>query len=172
MYSDVVTESMRVAIDETERRRAIQMRFNEEHGIEPKTVRKAINDISSFISEADDTLDEKKRSRGDSFGHGEFYSPVEDEERSAASAALAEELSQLPREELLRVMQGLEEDMRAASAAMDFEQAALLRDRLVHLRAAVEGTSEDDVIARLRKDARKGSAFGGGRKRRGRGTKH
>ena len=172
MYADVVTESMREAIDETERRRAIQMRFNEEHGIEPKTVRKAINDISSFIAEADDTLDDKKRSRGDGLGHGEFYSPVEDEDRAAASAALADELSQLPREELLRVMQGLEEDMRAASAAMDFEQAALLRDRLVHLRAAVEGTSEDDVVARLKKDARKGSAFGGGRRRRGRGMKH
>ena len=172
MYADVVTESMREAIDETERRRAIQMRFNEEHGIEPKTVRKAINDISSFIAEADDTLDDKKRSRGDGLGHGEFYSPVEDEDRAAASAALADELSQLPREELLRVMQGLEEDMRAASAAMDFEQAALLRDRLVHLRAVVEGTSEDDVIARLKKDARKGSAFGGGRKRHGRGMKH
>ena len=171
MYADVVTESMREAIDETERRRAIQMRFNEEHGIEPKTVRKAINDISSFIAEADDTLDDKKRSRGDGLGHGEFYSPVEDEDRAAASAALADELSQLPREELLRVMQGLEEDMRAASAAMDFEQAALLRDRLVHLRAVVEGTSEDDVIARLKKDARKGSAFGGGRKRHGRGMK-
>ena len=172
MYADVVTESMREAIDETERRRAIQMRFNEEHGIKPKTVRKAINDISSFIAEADDTLDDKKRSRGDGLGHGEFYSPVEDEDRAAASAALADELSQLPREELLRVMQGLEEDMRAASAAMDFEQAALLRDRLVHLRAVVEGTSEDDVIARLKKDARKGSAFGGGRKRHGRGVKH
>ena len=172
MYADVVTESMREAIDETERRRAIQMRFNEEHGIEPKTVRKAINDISSFIAEADDTLDDKKRSRGDGLGHGEFYSPVEDEDRAAASAALADELSQLPREELLRVMQGLEEDMRAASAAMDFEQAALLRDRLVHLRAVLEGTSEDDVIARLKKDARKGSAFGGGRKRHGRGMKH
>ena len=172
MYADVVTESRREAIDETERRRAIQMRFNEEHGIEPKTVRKAINDISSFIAEADDTLDDKKRSRGDGLGHGEFYSPVEDEDRAAASAALADELSQLPREELLRVMQVLEEDMRAASAAMDFEQAALLRDRLVHLRAVVEGTSEDDVIARLKKDARKGSAFGGGRKRRGRGMKH
>ena len=172
MYADVVTESMREAIDETERRRAIQMRFNEEHGIKPKTVRKAINDISSFIAEADDTLDDKKRSRGDGLGHGEFYSPVEDEDRAAASAALADELSQLPREELLRVMQVLEEDMRAASAAMDFEQAALLRDRLVHLRAAVEGTSEDDVIARLKKDARKGSAFGGGRRRRGRGMKH
>ncbi len=172
MYADVVTESMREAIDETERRRAIQMRFNEEHGIKPKTVRKAINDISSFIAEADDTLDDKKRSRGDGLGHGEFYSPVEDEDRAAASAALADELSQLPREELLRVMQVLEEDMRAASAAMDFEQAALLRDRLVHLRAAVEGTSEDDVVARLKKDARKGSAFGGGRRRRGRGMKH
>ena len=170
MYADVVTDSMREAIDETLRRRAIQMRFNEEHGIEPRTVRKAINDISSFISEADETLGDKKRSRGDSLGHGAFYEPVGDEERAAASESLARELAQLPREELVRVMQGLEEDMRAASAAMDFEQAALLRDRLVHLRAAVEGSSEDEVIARLKKDARKGSAYGGGRRRKPRGN--
>ena len=74
-------------------------------------------------------MGDKKRSRGDSLGHGAFYEPVGDEERAAASESLARELAQLPREELVRVMQGLEEDMRAASAAMDFEQAALLRDR-------------------------------------------
>ena len=52
MYADTITDSMREAIDETNRRRSIQMAFNEEHGIRPKTVRKAINDISSFIAEA------------------------------------------------------------------------------------------------------------------------
>ena len=52
MYADEVTDSMREAIDETRRRRAIQEKFNEEHHIEPKTVRKAINDISGFLAEA------------------------------------------------------------------------------------------------------------------------
>ena len=50
---------------------------------------------------------------------------------------------------------------------MDFEEAARLRDALVHLKAVVEGSSEEEVIERLRRDARRGSAFGGGRKRQG-----
>ena len=56
MYADVVTDSMKEAIEETQRRREIQMAYNEEHGIVPKTVRKAINDISSFIAEAEKTV--------------------------------------------------------------------------------------------------------------------
>lgn len=172
MYADTVTDSMREAIDETSRRRAIQMRFNDEHGIKPQTVHKAINDISSFIAEAEENVGKKDRSRGDSLGHGAFFSPVE----STASGVdggpttgerLASELSELPHDELLRVIATMEEDMRAASEAMDFEEAARLRDAVVSLKAMVEGTSEDEVIEALRKSARKGSAFASGRKRQG-----
>lgn len=172
MYADTVTDSMREAIDETSRRRAIQMRFNDEHGIKPQTVRKAISDISSFIAEAEENVGKKDRSRGDSLGHGAFFSPVE----STASGVdggpttgerLASELSELPHDELLRVIATMEEDMRAASEAMDFEEAARLRDAVVSLKAMVEGTSEDEVIEALRKSARKGSAFASGRKRQG-----
>lgn len=172
MYADTVTDSMREAIDETSRRRAIQMRFNDEHGIRPQTVRKAISDISSFIAEAEENVGKKDRSRGDSLGHGAFFSPVE----STASGAdggpttgerLANELSELPHDELMRVIATMEEDMRAASEAMDFEEAARLRDAVVSLKAMVEGTSEDEVIETLRKSARKGSAFASGRKRQG-----
>lgn len=172
MYADTVTDSMREAIDETSRRRAIQMRFNDEHGIRPQTVRKAISDISSFIAEAEEKVGKKDRSRGDSLGHGAFFSPVE----STASGAdggpttgerLANELSELPHDELMRVIATMEEDMRAASEAMDFEEAARLRDAVVGLKAMVEGTSEDEVIEALRKSARKGSAFASGRKRQG-----
>lgn len=172
MYADTVTDSMREAIDETSRRRAIQMRFNDERGIRPQTVRKAISDISSFIAEAEENVGKKDRSRGDSLGHGAFFSPVE----STASGAdggpttgerLANELSELPHDELMRVIATMEEDMRAASEAMDFEEAARLRDAVVSLKAMVEGTSEDEVIEALRKSARKGSAFASGRKRQG-----
>ena len=173
MYADTVTDSMREAIDETMRRRAIQMAFNEAHGIQPKTVHKAISDISSFISEAAETVGKKGRSRGDTLGHGEFFTPAGEGADAAPGAAastgqlLAEELSSLPADELARVIAQMEDDMRSASEAMDFEGAARLRDALVHLKAHVEDASEDEIIERLRRDARKGSAFGGGRKRTG-----
>ncbi|OUP08060.1 excinuclease ABC subunit UvrB [Collinsella sp. An2] len=178
MYADVITDSMREAIDETNRRRAIQMKFNEDHGIEPKTVRKAINDISSFIAEAEDNVGRRDRSRGDSLGHGEFFTPAGDGADAAPGVAasagqqLAEELSNLPKDELLRIIATMEDDMRTASQAMDFEEAARLRDNIVHLKAIVEGGTEEEIMERLRRDARKGSVFGGGRKRQGWKSKH
>ena len=160
MYADNVTDSMRVAIDETRRRRAIQEAYNEEHGIEPQTVRKAISDISSFIEEAASNVDRRSRSKGDELGHGEFFTPAgaEGAEGTSAAEALAAELAVLPKEEVLRIIASLEEDMAAASEAMDFERAAFLRDQLVELKAHVEGTTEDEVMRRLKQGARKGSA--------------
>ena len=75
MYADTITDSMREAIDETNRRRTIQMKFNEEHGVEPKTVRKAINDISSFIAEATENVGKRDRSRGRLVGARGVFSP-------------------------------------------------------------------------------------------------
>ncbi|WP_085830115.1 excinuclease ABC subunit UvrB [Collinsella vaginalis] len=173
MYADTITDSMREAIDETARRRAIQERFNEEHGIKPMTVRKAINDISSFIAEANESVGKRDRSRGDTLGHGAFFTPAEDGTEGAPGVEtstgqrLAEELADLPADELERVIMQMEDDMRSASEAMDFEEAARLRDAVVHLRALSQGSSEDEVIAALKRDARKGSAFAGGRQRRG-----
>ncbi|WP_301830006.1 excinuclease ABC subunit UvrB [uncultured Parolsenella sp.] len=164
MYADVVTDSMRVAIDETRRRRSVQEAYNAEHGIVPKTVSKSIADISSFIEEAEDTLGDKTRDRHGTGSHGAFESLVNVEQdaraRSEATAkSVAAELAKkLPREELVRLMETLEADMAAASEAMDFERAAELRDQLVELRSKVEGTTEDEVMARLKAGARKGSA--------------
>ncbi len=163
MYADVVTDSMRVAIDETRRRRSVQEAYNAEHGIVPKTVSKSIADISSFIEEAEDTLGDKTRDRHGTGSHGAFESLVNVEQdaraRSEATAkSVAAELAKkLPREELTRLMETLEADMAAASEAMDFERAAELRDQLVELRSKVEGTTEDEVMARLKAGARKGS---------------
>ena len=169
MYADTVTDSMREAIDETQRRREIQMAYNEEHHIEPKTVRKAINDISSFIAEATENVGKRDRSRGDTLGHGEFFTPAGGESATGdtpeqTGSELVREMAKLPQAELARVIAAMEEDMRAASEAMDFEQAANLRDTLVQLKAVAEGGTEEEIIERLRAGARKGSAFGGGRR--------
>ena len=156
MYADTVTDSMRAAIDETARRRAIQEAFNEEHGIVPQTIKKSITDVSSFIAEATKTLEGKDRTRGDSLGHGAFVS-VAGEESETVASSVADELAKLPPEEVGRVLGALEDEMLQASADMDFERAAELRDQVVALRAVLDGESEADVIARLKRTDRKGS---------------
>jgi len=132
MYADKITDSMRAAIDETRRRRELQMRFNEEHGIEPQTIRKAINDIIGYVTE----------------------------EAGRSAVDINKELAALSREEVLRIISSMEDEMAAAAQSMDFEEAAHLRDQVVKLRAQVEDSSEEDVLAGLKKRARKGSAFG------------
>ncbi len=141
MYAEKVTDSMRSAIDETARRRTIQMAYNQEHGIEPATIRKAVSDIMQYMQHEQD----------------EYFGTTVDQ--------VAEELSGLAREEVLRIISSLEDDMAEAAKNMDFEQAARLRDQAVRLRARIEGSSESDVLSRLKQGARKGSAYGGRRKR-------
>ncbi len=142
MYADTVTDSMREAIDETNRRRRLQEAFNEEHHITPKTVRKAINDISGFIEDAADVhrRDEKLKAM-----------------EPTGAERIAAELAELPKEEAQRVLSALEDEMAEASRAMDFERAAAVRDQIVEIRAKLEGSPEDEVMARLRAGARAGS---------------
>ena len=133
MYADKITDSMDRAITETRRRREIQMAYNEEHGIEPQTIRKAINDIMGYVT---------------------------DEVGGTTAEQVNRELAELSREEVLRIISSMEDDMAAASRDMDFEEAARLRDQVVKLRASVEGSSEEDVLKDLKRTARKGSAYG------------
>lgn len=116
-------------------------------------------------------MGKKDRSRGDTLGHGAFFSPAgtegEDDAGEGVGERIARDFADLPAEELARVIETMEDDMRAASEAMDFEEAARLRDIVVQLKAMSEGTSEDEVIEALRKSARKGSVFAPGRKRTG-----
>ncbi len=159
MYADSVTDSMRIAMDETARRRGIQQAFNAEHGITPKTINKSITDVKSFIDEASRTLDDKSRVDGEFFtAAGSVGAAAAPKDREAVADAVAEELSGLPKDELARVLGALEDEMIQASADMDFERAALLRDQVVALRARLEGASAEDVIARLKATDRKGSA--------------
>jgi excinuclease ABC subunit B len=134
LYADKVTDSMRTAIDETDRRRAIQTAYNTEHGIEPKTIRKVIHDIAQYVRETEVGLE--------------------------PSVSVAEELGKLPHAELARIIATMEEDMHGAAEALDFETAARLRDQVVKIKAEVESSTADEVLARLKQGARKGSAHG------------
>jgi len=134
LYADKVTDSMRTAIDETDRRRTKQIAFNAEHGIEPQTIRKAIHDIAQYVRETGVGLE--------------------------PSVDVATELGKLPREELARIIAAMEEDMHSAAEALDFESAARLRDQVVKIKAETESTTADEVLARLKHGARKGSAHG------------
>lgn len=151
MYADRITDSMRVAIDETRRRRRIQEAFNAEHGIEPQTVRKAINDISSFIARGQDESDASSQ--------------------TTVAQQVARELAELGKDEAARILDSLEEEMVSASERLDFEEAARLRDQVMRLRAQLTGEDQDDVLARLKRTARKGSDYGNTR-RKGRYNRH
>ena len=141
MYADVVTASMQSAIEETQRRRDLQMAFNEQHGIEPQTIRKAINDIMQYIEKTD-------------------------EADQVGIDTLAEELGAMDRPEAMRIISSLEDEMAAAATGMDFESAARLRDQIVQLRARIEGAEEKDVLEALRKSSRRSAPGPARRKRR------
>jgi excinuclease ABC subunit B len=110
MYADRITESMAACIDETNRRREIQLAFNAEHGITPETIRKSVSEIEFSTRVAD------ARER-----------PVA--QVKEVSPSYADEVN---REEYVKI---LEEEMRKAAEDLDFERAALLRDQLFEVKA-------------------------------------
>lgn len=109
MYADRMTNSMELAIEETKRRREIQERYNEEHGIVPQTIQKEIRDVirATHVSEESETYQEQT----------------------------APNYVKLSKKEREKVMQQLELDMKEAAKALDFERAAELRDLLLELKA-------------------------------------
>ena len=116
MYADSVTDSMQRAISETNRRRGLQQRYNAEHGIDPQTIRKAVTDILAQL-----------RPTG--------TAPVPGSgRRSTARDVPRADLASLPTDELTRLVQTLEEEMRDAAADLRFEYAARLRDEIKELR--------------------------------------
>jgi excinuclease ABC subunit B len=117
MYADTVSDSMRRAIDETSRRRGLQVAYNAEHGINPQTIRKAVGDILSLLR-PDDTAPV----------------PGKDRRRQRERDKVQRELKTLPQQELGRLIQTLEEEMHEAAAELKFEYAARLRDEINDLR--------------------------------------
>ena len=159
MYADRITDSMRIAIDETRRRRKLQESFNAKHGIVPQTIHKSIADISQFIDEAAENVDKRQRKDGIFYtasGEGAETQGAPGEVDSIE--AMVEEFSELPRSEVETMLAHLEADMAQASTDMDYERAAQLRDQIVRIRSQLEGTTSDDVIKRLKAGARRGSA--------------
>ncbi len=116
MYADNVTDSMRRAISETNRRRGLQQAYNIEHGIKPETVRKAISDILSVL-------------RGSEEG-----APVPEKLGGRRTDRAKRDLADLPTAELGRLISTLEEEMRDAAADLRFEYAARLRDEIKDLK--------------------------------------
>jgi excinuclease ABC subunit B len=116
MYADKVTDSMRRAISETQRRRKLQLEYNEEHGINPETIRKAVTDILAMLRPAE-------------------AAPMPgSDQRNRGRDKLTRELANLPGDELRRLILTLEEDMHEASAELRFEYAARLRDEVKDLK--------------------------------------
>ena len=109
MYADTITDSMRLALDETERRRAIQMAYNEEHGITPKTIRKSVRDLISIS---------KKVAREE--------------------MQLKKDPESMSKQELEKLIQDVEKKMKKAAAALNFEAAAQLRDQMVELKKMLQ----------------------------------
>ena len=109
MYADTMTDSMKRAIDETNRRRKIQQEYNEEHGITPQTIKKAVRDliaVSKAIAETENQM--------------------------------AKDPESMTRGELTALIKKVEKQMRSAAADLNFEQAAELRDKMIELKKALE----------------------------------
>ena len=109
MYADRVTDSMKNAIEETERRRRIQESYNRERGITPQGIQKSVRDITERVKAV--------------------------AEESAPYVTHGD----LPKDDIMRLIKDLESQMKSASRSLEFEKAALLRDQIVDLRKAMEG---------------------------------
>ena len=112
MYADNITDSMRVAIQETERRRAIQEEYNREHGITPKTIQKAVRDLISISKEVAKTEQQ-----------------------------LTKDPESMSREELEKLIAQVQKQMKKAAADLNFEQAAELRDKMIELKKNLDDLS-------------------------------
>jgi len=130
MYADKVTPSMAKAIDETNRRRAIQQAYNTEHGIDPTPLRKRIADITDMLNREDADTAELIGGSGRAQSRGK--APVPGLRRDAGRRA--SDLAGLPAADLADLVQQLNEQMHAAAAELQFELAARLRDEIRDLK--------------------------------------
>lgn len=110
MYADKITDSMRLALDETKRRRAIQMKYNEEHGITPTTIKKSVRDAISIFKKV-----------------------------AAEELRMEKDPESMSTKELEKLIKDIEKQMKKAAAELNFEAAAELRDKLIELKQRLKG---------------------------------
>ena len=137
MYADRVTESMKVAIDETDRRRAIQTAYNVEHGIEPTTIVKGIHDLNQRLRAVAESTVVYSSERGGAF--------------SEADRAKVEAL-----------VTRMEAEMRAAAKELEFERAAAIRDEVQQIRLRVLEQDASVIVGRAAERAASRRTTGGG----------
>jgi excinuclease ABC subunit B len=138
MYADNITKSMAQAIDETNRRRAKQVAYNLERGVDPQPLRKRIADITDTIARESDDTDELMAARKSS-GKGKGSTSVLDIGFNARTVI------SLPRQELLALIGSLTEQMRSAAGDLQFELAARLRDEIRELKKELRGMDEAGI---------------------------
>ncbi len=138
MYADNITKSMAQAIDETNRRRAKQVAYNLERGVDPQPLRKKIADITDTIARESDDTDELMAARRSS-GKSKGSSSVLDIGFNARTVI------SLPRQELLALIGSLTEQMRSSAADLQFELAARLRDEIRELKKELRGMDEAGI---------------------------
>ncbi|KUH88359.1 MULTISPECIES: excinuclease ABC subunit UvrB [unclassified Mycobacterium] len=136
MYADKITDSMKEAIDETERRRAKQIAYNTEHGIDPKPLRKKIADILDQVYREADDVEVGGSGRNASRGRR-----AQGEPGRAVSAGIIEgrDTSNMPRAELADLIRDLTEQMMSAARDLQFELAARIRDEIADLKKELRG---------------------------------